>query len=273
MTAAPPAAVPLWGRPDYTLGGPPARVALLAFTSVALPDPLPVSRKRHGIPASPTAGAPQLSVRTRAAQGAWFEGFAASGLLEVVREDLGDLAAAAAAACDVAYEITAEVDEPLDLGYLQAAWAIAVCIAEQVGVAAGEVTIIDPLAGRAWTGAAVASLAPQRRLDMTREVAVVVEDGARPGQAATGPATAFTRGLAKVGRADLVLGDLADGAAISEAANLLRLLLDAMARGDLIDAGDRLELGDDRAYVATPLTAEQAAALGLDDDALRLVPA
>ena len=229
-------AVPLWGRSDYTLGGPPARVALLALTSVALPDPLPVSRRRHGIPASPTAGAPQLSVRTRVAQPAWFEGFASSGLLDVVREDLGDLAAASAGTSEVAYEITADVDEPEDLGYLQAAWAIAVCIAEQVGVAGGELVVIDPLAGRAWTGAAVASWSPQRRLDVTREVAVVVEDG---GGTASSIASAFTRGACKLGRADLVLSDLADGAAISDAANLLRMLLDAMARGDLIDAGDR----------------------------------
>ena len=99
---------------------------------------------------------------------------------------------------------------------------------------------------------------------------MVVEDG---GGTASSIASAFTRGACKLGRADLVLSDLADGAAISDAANLLRMLLDAMARGDLIDAGDRLELGDGRAFVATPLPADQAAALGLDDDALRLMPA
>ncbi len=269
MTVEPALAVPLWDRPDYTLGGPPARVALLALTSVALPDPLPVSRRRHGIPPSPTAAAPQLSVRTRAAQPAWFDGFVASGLLDVVREDLGELAAATAGASAVAYEITADVDEPLDLGYLQATWAIAVCIAEQVAVAGGEVIVLDPLAGRAWSGAAVASWSPQRRLDATREVAVVVEDG----DGGATPASAFTRGACKLGRADLVLAELADGAAISDAANLLRMLLDGMARGDLIDAGDRLELGDGRAFVATPLPSAQAAALGLDDDALRLMPA
>src|SRR5690349_19359600 len=39
-----------WRRDSYVLGGGPADVALIALSSVKLPDPLPVSRGRHGMP-------------------------------------------------------------------------------------------------------------------------------------------------------------------------------------------------------------------------------
>ena len=39
-----------WPRTSYVTGGGPARVALIALASTKLPDPLPVSRRQHGMP-------------------------------------------------------------------------------------------------------------------------------------------------------------------------------------------------------------------------------
>jgi hypothetical protein len=265
-----------WPRPDLTLGGPPARVALLVLTDERAPDPLPISRRTHGIPAVESALAAQLCARPRAEHAAWWEGLAGSGLLELVAEDLGPDARAAAAAAAHAYEVTVELADPLDLGYLQAAWAIVTCLAQLARARAVPCVVIDPLAGRAWDGAAIAGLRPDRGFDGPREVSVVVDDG-RTDDAGAPLATprapaAFTRGMAKLGRADLVIGDLAEDV-VADAANVLRMLIDAAARGELLEAGDRLELADGRSYRAAPLEAAACARLGLDDDALALVAA
>lgn len=262
-----------WPRPDLTLGGPPARVALLVLTNERAPDPLPISRRTHGIPAVESALAAQLCARTRADHGSWWDGLVGSGLLDLVAEDLGPGARAAAATAAHAYEITAELTDPIDLGYLQAAWAIVTCLAQLARTSAEPCVVIDPLAGRAWDGAAIAGLRPDRGFDGTREVSVVVDDGRTDdaGLALATPraAAAFTRGMAKLGRADLVIGDLAEEA-VADAANVLRLLIDAAARGELLEAGDRLELADGRSFLVAPLDADARARLGLDDDALAL---
>ena len=39
-----------WRRDRYTTGGGAARIALIALSRAKLPDPLPVSRRRHGMP-------------------------------------------------------------------------------------------------------------------------------------------------------------------------------------------------------------------------------
>ena len=39
-----------WPRENYTTGGGVAEIALIALSTAKLPDPLPVSRKQHGMP-------------------------------------------------------------------------------------------------------------------------------------------------------------------------------------------------------------------------------
>jgi hypothetical protein len=40
----------VWRRDSYVLGGGAGEIALIALSSAKLPDPLPVSRARHGMP-------------------------------------------------------------------------------------------------------------------------------------------------------------------------------------------------------------------------------
>src|SRR5690606_11924702 len=65
--------VAVWPREHYTIGGGPGEIALIALSSVRLPDPLPVSRKRHGMPdEGPGPAAVALVARDRAEDPAWF---------------------------------------------------------------------------------------------------------------------------------------------------------------------------------------------------------
>src|SRR5262245_2532321 len=107
-----PSPPPVWPRPRLTLGGPPAQVALIAFTDARLPDPLPISRSRHGMPEAASVAATSLSVRARGEHAAWFASFAASGLAAVVDDDLGPDAGARARAAAYAYLIEADADDP-----------------------------------------------------------------------------------------------------------------------------------------------------------------
>ncbi|MEZ4365778.1 MAG: hypothetical protein R2939_05760 [Kofleriaceae bacterium] len=259
-----------WSRPRLSLGGPPAQVLLVALTDAQLPDPLPVSRSRHGLPASATAGEATLCVRDRAEHAAYFADLAGSALLELVADELGPAAAAAARTAGRAYQIEAVLDDPSDLGYLQAAWALARCVADEAAAAGAATVVIDVLAGRAWTGDAVRAEDPHRALDPTREVSIVVEDGApSPDAPPAATATVFTRGLRKLGRADLVVPGV-EPTTVAEVASLLRSLVVALAEGDLLEVGDVLELPDAAPYQVTALAPEAADALGLAADALAL---
>jgi hypothetical protein len=99
-----------WRRDSYVTGGDTAEVALLALSSVKLPDPLPVSRARHGMPGDGDgAMAVALAVRDRAEDPSWFADQIAA-FIELVATDLGPAAEATALAADHAYFITATLD-------------------------------------------------------------------------------------------------------------------------------------------------------------------
>ena len=236
----------LWPRERLVLGGGPVRIAIIALTNVALPDPLPISRTRHGLPDSDSAKAVALSTRNRAEHPTWFEGFTASSYAASIAEDLGPDVAAACAAAQFAYVIEGDLDEALDLGHIQAAWALAKCVAEEAGPAA--IAVIDIFAGRAWAASEVAALAAERPFDILHEISIILgvdETPIEPGSAPRGDDDhlACTRGMVKLGRGDLIISGIrrqdAAGAAL-----LLRELAGAAAEGDLLEHGDVVELDD-----------------------------
>src|SRR5690349_10059201 len=62
-----------WPREGYVVGGGAGEIVLIALSAAELPDPLPVSRTRHGMPDDGDgAGAVALTRRDRAADPAWF---------------------------------------------------------------------------------------------------------------------------------------------------------------------------------------------------------
>src|SRR6187549_2451515 len=129
-----------WPRPNYTTGGQQAKIALIALSSVKLPDPLPISRTKHGMPLAGDVIAPFTALITG---------------------DLGDQALTRAREAQHAYVIECELDDPDDLGHVQAAWALAKCICEE-----GAFLVIDVYAARAHFGDEVGALDPTRAFDI-----------------------------------------------------------------------------------------------------------
>ena len=164
--------VDLWRRDNYVLGGGPGEIALIALSMAKLPDPLPISRHRHGMPEEgdgPTAIA--LVARERSEDPDWFAQSVLAPFTELIATDLGPSAAAAALASDHAYVIEVQLDDPDDNGHVQAAWALAKCVCEE-----GAAVVIDVYAARAHLGSEVAALAPDRAFDVMREVTLFFED-------------------------------------------------------------------------------------------------
>ena len=95
-----------WPREGYVFGGGVAEVALIALSSARLPDPLPVSRIKHGMPDDgdgPTSVA--LVARDRADDPQWFVEQVVAPFADLIATDLGADVAAAALASAHAYVI------------------------------------------------------------------------------------------------------------------------------------------------------------------------
>lgn len=249
----------LWTRDNYVVGGGPGEIALIALSSTKLPDPLPVSRRHHGMPEEgegPDAIA--LVARDRAEDPAWFAEAVVAPFADLIASDLGPQHAAAALAAEHAYVIEAQLDDPDDNGHVQAAWALAKCICEE-----GASIVIDVYAARAHLGSEVAQLAPERAFDVMHEVTLFFDEQA------DGTLAAWSLGLKKFGRPDLVLLGLdPDGA--TEAALMLRDIAATLASGDRIEPGDTVATPAGRTYTADNFDAAAAPVVAVEGDAILL---
>ncbi len=252
-----------WPRERYVAGGGPGEVALIALSPVRLPDPLPVSRRRHGMPDEGDGPASvAIVVRDRADDPAWFAEQVVGRFAELIAQDLGPEAAAASLAAEHAYVIEAQLPDPDDLGHVQAAWALAKCVCQE-----GAAVVIDVYAARAHLGGEVAALAPERELDVMHEVTLFFEELDDQSIAA------WSLGLRKFGRPDLVLlGVVPDAAA--EAALLLRDLAQQLAEGERIEPGDTIEASAGLGLTAERFAPERWPKVAVDGEAilLRLTP-
>jgi hypothetical protein len=224
--------VALWERPDYVTGGGPGEIALVALSPVKLPDPLPVSRKHHGMPDEgdgPEAIA--LVARDRAEDPAWFVEQVVRPFADLIASDLGANVAAAALAAQHAYVIEGQLPDPDDLGHVQAAWALAKCLCEE-----GAALVVDVYAARAHLGAEVAALRADRGFDVMHEVTLFFDETSE------GTLAAWSLGLRKFGRPDLVLLGLTPETA-TEAALVLRDVAATLAAGERIEPGDTVAAG------------------------------
>ena len=249
-----------WRRDSYVLGGGAAEIALIALSSIKLPDPLPVSRGRHGMPDDGDgADAVALVARDRAEDPAWFADQVLAPFAELIATDLGPNAAATALAAAHAYVIEARLDDPDDLGHVQAAWALAKCVCEE-----GASIVVDVHAARAHLGEEVAALAPDRGFDVLHEVTLFFDE--QP----DGRLAAWSLGLCKFGRPDLVLLGVAPEAA-TEAALVLRDVAATLADGERIEPGDQVASPDGRVLTAVQFEAEMSSVVAVDGPALVLV--
>jgi hypothetical protein len=249
-----------WRRDSYVLGGGAAEIALIALSSAKLPDPLPVSRGRHGMPdEGDGVDAVALVARDRAEDPAWFADQVLAPFAELIATDLGPNAAATALAAAHAYVIEARLDDPDDLGHVQAAWALAKCVCEE-----GASIVVDVHAARAHLGEEVAALAPDRGFDVMHEVTLFFDE--QP----DGRLAAWSLGLCKFGRPDLVLLGVAPDAA-PEAALVLRDVAATLADGERIEPGDQIAAPDGRVLTAVRFEAEMSPVVAVDGPALVLV--
>jgi len=248
-----------WPREHYVIGGGAAEVALIALSATKLPDPLPVSRRAHGMPdEGDGAASVSLVARDRADDPAWFAQQVVAPFADMIATDLGAEATALALAAEHAYVIEAQLDDPDDLGHLQAAWALAKCVCEE-----GAAIVIDVYAARAHLGTDVAGLAPDRAFDVMHEVTLFFEE------IDSSTLAAWTLGLRKVGRPDLVVLDIPRDDA-TEAALLLRDVAATLASGERIEPGDVVATPDGRQLTASSFDPESQPAVAVDGPALLL---
>ena len=249
----------VWRRERYTVGGGAGEVALIALSRVKLPDPLPVSRAKHGMPED-GAGAEAIAivVRDRAEDATWFTEQVVAPFADLITSDLGIEAAAAALAAEHAYVIEAQLDDPDDLGHVQAAWALAKCVCEE-----GAAIVVDVYAARAHLGSDVAKLAPDRAFDVMHEVTLFFDEQD------DGSLAAWSLGLRKFGRPDVVLLGLSPDTA-TEAALLLRDVAATLADGERLEPGDTLETPTGRTLTAARFEPELAPIVAVDGEAILL---
>jgi hypothetical protein len=248
----------VWRRDSYVVGGGAGEIALIALSSTKLPDPLPVSRARHGMPDEGVgAESVALVARDRSDDPAWFTDQVVAPFADLIATDLGVEAAALALAAEHAYVIEAQADDPDDLGHVQAAWALAKCVCEE-----GAAVVIDVYAARAHLGADIAKLAPDRKFDVMHEVTLFFDE--------TGDTmAAWSLGLRKFGRPDIVLLGV-DPPAATEAALLLRDVAQTLASGERIEPGDSVEAPGGRTLMAERFDPASEPAVAVDGDAILL---
>lgn len=249
----------VWPREHYVVGGGPADIALIALSSQKLPDPLPVSRKRHGMPDE--GDGPEslaLVARDRADDPAWFTEQVVAPFADLIASDLGPEYAAAALAAEHAYVIEAQLDDPDDLGHVQAAWALAKCVCEE-----GASVVIDVYAARAHLGSDVLALSPDRGFDVMHEVTLFFDE------IGDGNLAAWSLGLKKFGRPDIVLTDVAPDAA-TDAALMLRDVANTLASGERIEPGDKVAAPTGRNYTAERFDPHTAEMVAVEGDAILL---
>lgn len=249
----------VWRREGYVVGGGPGEIALIALAPAKLPDPLPISRTHHGMPEDGEgAGAIALVARDRSDDPRWFVDQVVAPFADVIASDLGPEVAALALASQHVYVIEGSLEDPDDLGHVQAAWAIAKCISEE-----GATVIVDVYAARAHLGSEVAALDPDRELDVMHEVTLFFDESD------DGTLAAWSLGMRKFGRPDIVVLGVAPDAA-TEAALLLRDVAGTMATGVRIEPGDTLSTPDGRRMTAARFSPEMSSVVAVDGDAIVL---
>lgn len=176
--------------------GRAASVILFAFADQPLPAPLPLSRAKHGVPEGEGMKAVGVASIAREQAPEFFDGFFAEPGASIARSELGEPVYAAIEKSRFVHRIDATIADPPDLGYLQAAWALARCACD-----AGAGAVFDAHALRWWTREAICGWPLEGAFDVDREITLVLETEPGPGIAQL----LHTRGMAKLARPDLVI--------------------------------------------------------------------
>jgi hypothetical protein len=221
------APVALWRRSQFQAGGTPNTFQLFAFSPGALQGDVPLSAARFGLPSPEAMQQVEIRELPRSVDPAWFDGFRSGSLRTLAQQALGGTEALDAATQLVAVLISRPDTD--DLQHLQAGWAVAKWL-----VARGATVLLDAQCNRFWKAEEVADWPAIRPFTLSSDVNVIVE--AEP----TSPtAIIHTRGMQKVGRADLVVLDV-PGAQWDAVAGLVRACALQAADGVVYKAGQQV---------------------------------
>lgn len=238
--------------------GRAASVILFAFADEPLPAPLPLSRARHGVPEGDGMKAVGVATIAREQAPEWFDGFFAEPGAAIARGELGDEVFASVAKSAFVHRIDASIVDAPDLGYLQAAWALARCACD-----AGAGAVLDAHAIRWWSREKVKSWPLEGGFDVDREITLVLETEPEPGIGQL----LHTRGMAKLARPDLVIAiqDPADSERLGRA---LRELARRAATGIAFEPDTRTVAEQQRLEIVA--YAKEMPDLGLNNEGLLL---
>jgi hypothetical protein len=218
-----------WTRPLFQPGGPPARLQLWAFAPRPLNLP-PINASRHGVPKGADTALFKVSQVPRAKEPAWFAERFEGGMGQIGREELGEALFGEAQRTRYVYGVSAELADPKDLSYLQTYWAFARWLCE-----AGAVAVCDVNAARWWGARQVLGHPKEQAMDLSAEIAIVVDTQLREGRHLV-----HTRGMVKFGRPDLVLL-AASGDELAQAPTILISSAQALALGARLGPGGKLD--------------------------------
>lgn len=225
-----------WLRPAFRPTGRRASVVLLAFGGGGFEvGELDVRGVPDGVPVE----ALDVRLHRREEDPGWLDGWRTGALRALATQQMGrlDELDAAERCCSV----TVEVDDPADLTHLQLAWAVAAGL-----VRAGAGTVLDVHAATWRAGEAVAGLAPERSFTVQEEISLVAETSAQRGFGHV----IHTRGLAKVGRPDLIAGVPAER--LEHTGRVLNHLARMLAEGHVLEPGQRFRFDGSRTLTVGP---------------------
>jgi len=186
---------PLWTRDAYQRTNRRAEVLLVCFSAGPLADGLRLDARRFGVPSQESVEALDIRRQESSSDKAIFDGWREEPLRTIAARDLGEHLALLDAA-DQCHLIRASLPDPPDLGYLQAAWAVARWMC-----ARGATVVFDGHAVRFHRGEKIRERPADAPLDIRQEVGFVLEPDVDVGVEGH---FVHTRGMTKLARPDVV---------------------------------------------------------------------
>lgn len=252
---------PLWTRDAYQRTNRHAEVLLVCFSAGPLTEGPRLDARRFGVPSQKSVEMLDIRRQERTAEAAIFDGWREEPLRTIAARDLGDDLALLDAA-DQCHLIRASLPDQPDLGYVQAAWAVArwMCLR-------GATVVFDGHAVRFHTGEKIMAQPADAPLDIKREVGFVFEPDVDVG--ADGHFV-HTRGMIKLARPDVVA--VCGVEDVDLVVEIMRELAAGMARGLMPEAtrhGVELSQGLSL-YLGDPRPGLGVARLHLNNDATLL---
>ena len=238
-----------------------ASIVLFAFSTDPLATDIELSAARFGVPSRDAIAGADVQTHARDEDPQWFDELRTGGLRAIADGDLPD-----AGRLDTArycHSIQVDLDDPPDLGHLQAAWAVAGWL-----VSRGCFAVLDAHACRWLDQATVTALVPRRPFGLDAEVRFMFENQPTPG---FGHAM-HTRGMVKFARPDLICGVTPNEARLLE--RVLRRLAQMSADGAVVTVGQRMRADEQHIFRTVAYEPDvNAPQVNLNNEALLIVAA